>query len=143
LRGEREPLKVKDLSLDYEQREAEIFLSPTEGGGPHWYSVELNREEVVALFPRDRVGVIAPRKHPGGAKPKYPWDEMREHLFQLLETHGMWTAEDPDWSCQADAERALLAFADARCGKEPAVSGVRERMPRWIAEYLQRSETRY
>jgi hypothetical protein len=42
---------------------------------------------------------------------------------------------DPEWSCQGDVERAVAEFIEKRFGIPLAVSTIRERTAKFIAEW--------
>ena len=77
-------------------------------------------------------GEAEPQKGRGGRKPVYDWAVVFDHVKSLFEHHGPLSPDDPDWSCQADVERAMQKFCLNRFGREPAVSTVREKAQKFI-----------
>lgn len=71
-RAEREPLNTKDLTLDDHERDAGIYLTPAEGGGRNWYSVEIDRAQLQELFPDDGRPIYRTGS-PGRPTSKHVW----------------------------------------------------------------------
>jgi hypothetical protein len=60
-----------------------------------------------------------------GKKPIYDRARIQEIVFEKMDYHGEFDAADPDWKCQADLERAVLAELGDK-GIAPAESTIRE-----------------
>ena len=71
------------------------------------------------------------RRKPG-RKEKYDWAAARSHITYLFSHHGPLSPDDPEWSSQADIERAIKAFFYKEIGVEPATSTVREKAKEFI-----------
>jgi hypothetical protein len=60
-----------------------------------------------------------------GKKPIYDRACIQEIVFEKMDYHGEFDVADPDWKCQADLERAVLAELGDK-GIAPAESTIRE-----------------
>jgi hypothetical protein len=60
-----------------------------------------------------------------GRRRRYDREQIKNFVFELMDHHGEFVAEDPEWRSQADLERAVLEKLNA-LGLEPAVSTVRD-----------------
>jgi hypothetical protein len=72
--------------------------------------------------------------HIRGRKPSYGRASIRKWVFDLMDHHGEFYPDDPDWKSQADLERAILDKF-ALSGKAPAESTVRVLIREPLAEW--------
>jgi hypothetical protein len=72
--------------------------------------------------------------HVRGRKPSYGRASIRKWVFDLMDHHGEFYPDDPDWKSQADLERAILDKF-ALSGKAPAESTVRVLIREPLAEW--------
>jgi hypothetical protein len=75
--------------------------------------------------------------HVRGRKPSYDRTPIRKWVFELMDYHGEFSLDDPEWKSQADLERAMLErFAPSE--NTPAESTVRalirEPLAQWRAQ---------
>jgi hypothetical protein len=74
-----------------------------------------------------------------GPPPKYDWSAIREEAFHLMDLHGDFSDDNPEWDRQARLEEELLLFCANKFGKdkEPSPSRLRDRdrIPCWLAEW--------
>lgn len=71
-----------------------------------------------------------------GRKPMYDWEAGRLHIKDLFEHHGPLLPGDPDWSCQADIERALQDFFFNLIGQSPSTSSARKYAKIYMKEFM-------
>jgi hypothetical protein len=81
-------------------------------------------------FPGQQLGAPTSRTRKG-RKPKFR-AIIRGAVFDLMEFHGDLSDDDPEWSVQADVERAV---AEALGDDAPAVSTIRKYVASSIAEW--------
>jgi hypothetical protein len=77
-----------------------------------------------------------PPKSPKGRKATYDWDAADAHIAKQFEHHGPLSADDPEWSCQADVERSIQRFFAETIGQEPATSTTRDRAREMIKRHM-------
>ena len=71
-----------------------------------------------------------------GRKPKFDWmGVVKIELFRLMDYHGGFHPCDKDWSCQADAVRAMDAFLKDKYGVSAAPSTLRRWAKHIIGEW--------
>jgi len=70
-----------------------------------------------------------------GRKSEDYWSAVKQHVFELLDYHGLPQSHDPDWKSQADVERAALDFIQKRFSKGASESSVRKYVKEFISEY--------
>jgi hypothetical protein len=71
-----------------------------------------------------------------GAPPKYAWNAIREETFRLMEKNGEFDLEKPHWNVQARLEQKLQEFCSGKKrDDEPASSTLRDKIPRWLADW--------
>jgi hypothetical protein len=119
-------------------------LVPPRGGKPRWSRLQVKKEDVRRIwrFAGDPDASMAgsnthlarPNNH-RGRPPKVEWGGVRDFVHKQLEYHGLPQSGDPEWSCQADVERAVAKFIEERFGISMAVSTIRERTAKFIAEW--------
>jgi hypothetical protein len=78
-----------------------------------------------------------PRQKPG-PKPDFEWGEIETKCYDLMDYHGEFTLDDPEWDCQARLETALMNFCEETWGRRPAPSTLRERLPNWLSAWRER-----
>ena len=80
--------------------------------------------------------LTSPHKGKRGRRPKYDWEAARLHVLDLFLHHGGLSADDPEWSCQADVERAIQDFFQKLIGQSPATSTVRPYAKKFMQEFM-------
>jgi hypothetical protein len=119
-------------------------LVPPRGGKPRWSRLQVKKEDVRRIwgFVGDADvsmagsnGRLARPKSRRGRRPKVDWGGVRDFVHAKLEYHGLPQSGDPEWSCQADVEREIAKFIEERFGISMAVSTIRERTAKFIAEW--------
>lgn len=91
------------------------------------------------LCKRDRLFNITIQNKPKskrGAKPKYNWASVQSHIKEKFEYNGFLSSDDPEWSCQADVERAISDFISKEYGRIPAISTVRKKAKEYIEIFM-------
>jgi hypothetical protein len=72
-----------------------------------------------------------------GRLPKFDWTAVGAEMARLMNHHGDFSNDDPEWNCQARLEQALLQFCRTTFNKEPALSTLREKIPDWLSRWRQ------
>jgi len=106
--------------------------------GKLWIRLMVDKADIARNWPFDSQAVQRPPEKPharSGRKPKYDWAAARAHIMDQFEHHGPLSPDDPDWSCQADVEKAIKAFFVDTIRQEPATSTVREKAREFIAAF--------
>ena len=80
--------------------------------------------------------LTTPHKEKRGRRPKYDWEAARLHVKDLFNYHGSLSADDAEWSCQADVERAIQDFFLKLMDQSPATSTVRPYAKKFIKEFM-------
>lgn len=73
-------------------------------------------------------------RKPVGRRARYDWEGAKAHLELLFDYHGELSADDPDWSCQADVVRAVAEYFQKEIGVTPADSNTRQHVSRFLRE---------
>jgi hypothetical protein len=96
-------------------------------GGSVWAwdleNMSLRRRDVLKLWPAPTAAVG--RDEPGtkallgkkGRKPKIDWQMVDAAMTGLMELHGEFSLDDPDWNSQACLERAVGDYIDKKFGE--------------------------
>jgi hypothetical protein len=79
---------------------------------------------------------VAARPRRGGRPLEYDWDEIKRHALELLGHHGPPSPDDPELRSNEALVDKILKFCSLKYGREPAKSGVRQRVKGWIEEYV-------
>jgi hypothetical protein len=117
---------------------------PPRGGRPRWSRLQVKKDDVRRLWgfagdpDASMAGSNSDLARPNsrrGRPPKVEWGLVRDFVHTQLEYHGLPQSGDPDWSCQADVERATAKFIEKRFGISISESTVRERIVKFIAEW--------
>lgn len=98
--------------------------------------VEVRKSDLDKLWPSPVLVDRRDRASGGkrGRKPKYDWPKFDKKLTELFEYHGEFVAGDNEWSCQADAKRAMEQWCKNERGEEPCDSMIREHIADFIAK---------
>jgi hypothetical protein len=96
--------------------------------------VLLRSNQLQQLAETARSVVARPRR--GGRPPEYDWNEIKRHALELLGHHGPPSPDDPELRSNEALVDKILKFCSLKYGREPAKSGVRERVKGWIEEYV-------
>jgi hypothetical protein len=119
-------------------------LVPPRGGKPRWSRLQVKKEDVRRIWrfagdpDASMAGSNTHLARPNsrrGRLPKVDWGAAREFVHEKLDWHGVPRSDDPEWSCQADVERAVAKFIEERFGIPISESTVRERTAKFIAEW--------
>ena len=113
----------------------------------HWegFVRRLDVERHERLYP----GLAAPPPAPSkelaspyqkpGPKPDFEkWAKTEAKCYELMDEHGDFTPDDPDWDCQARLEEALMNFWQETWKHEPGASTLREKLPEWLLTWRRR-----
>ena len=116
-----------------------------------WDNVEtynLLKEYLHACFRRDDLlnlvfpdGATAPlsiAKPRGGRPAKIDWSVVASEVSRLMEYHGPFSVDDPDWNCKARLEAAVKSFIDQKFGPEAIRS--EDTIRRRVTEFLKKPE---
>jgi hypothetical protein len=69
-----------------------------------------------------------------GRPRKYNWEVIKAETFVLMDHHGDFSPDDPEWNAQARLEEKLANFCQVQYGCEPD-SLLREKLPAWLDEW--------
>jgi hypothetical protein len=144
------------LKVNYTD-DADVYLDVHFPGG-HWkfYVRRRDVEHWERLDPELAAAPPTPSKEPTpsealsnklrqkpGRKPDFDWEAIEAKCYALMDHHGDFTPDDPDWDCQARLEIALMRFCQEIWRREPGPSTLRERLPDWLSAWRWRktSET--
>jgi hypothetical protein len=78
-----------------------------------------------------------PRQKPG-PKPDFDWGRIETKGYALMDHHGDFMPDDPEWDCQARLEEALMMFCQNEWQRQPAPSTLREKLPGWLLTWHKR-----
>jgi hypothetical protein len=119
---------------DWEHRIVHAAHNPAEGVGVAPY-------EPGRYFVRraDRAEPAA-TPHPGGRKPVADWKMVEEEIFRLMNYHGEFSSDDPEWNAQARLEEAIADFCEDKFKKLPSETTIKEHV-RQTLERWRRSRT--
>jgi hypothetical protein len=72
---------------------------------------------------------------PRGAKPKFDWSAAKSEAKKLMDYHGAFSPDDPEWNCKARLEEAIKKHFDKRLGPDavPSESMIRQKVSQWLA----------
>src|SRR5262249_50454721 len=119
-------------------------LVPPRGGKRRWSRLQVRKEDVRRIwkFAGDPDAAmagsnshLARSNRRRGRRPKIEWGWVRDFVHEKLEHHGLPQSGDPEWSCQADVERAVTEFIEERFNISMAVSTIRAGTVKFIAEW--------
>ena len=81
----------------------------------------------------------------GGRRPDVAEEDRDSFVFDLMDHHGDFSPDDPEWNAQARLEEKFRAFVADRTGKDPSPSAVRDNirksLTKWRARKAGRTET--
>jgi hypothetical protein len=72
-----------------------------------------------------------------GRPPKIDWEEIRSFVYESLDDNGYPDASDPDWSCQADVERAVGKHIQEKIGASIGEERIRHYTRIFIRDWRQ------
>jgi hypothetical protein len=70
-----------------------------------------------------------------GRPPKYHWDLIETKGRQLMDHHGDFDPNDPEWDAQARLEEALIKFCEDTWNDAPALSSLRSKIAEWLPDW--------
>ena len=70
-----------------------------------------------------------------GPRDAYPWKKIEAKLIRLMDHHGDFSADDPEWNAQARLEQKLMVFCEEECRRSPSPSQLRTRVRPWLAAW--------
>jgi hypothetical protein len=115
---------------------------------PKWRELIIRSQQLVAVFEAENIEAFneiavtypadQPEKAKPGAKPEFEWGKIQTKCNALMDHHGDFTPDDPDWDCQARLETALMKFCQETWGHEPGASTLREKLPEWLSAWRKR-----
>ena len=73
-----------------------------------------------------------------GRKPDYDRDLIRSLVFENMDHHGEFSADDPKWKCLADLERTIANKLNHKHGQSPAESTLRKLIKSPLADWRAR-----
>jgi hypothetical protein len=80
--------------------------------------------------------------HPGGRPPAVDWEMVGREVWRLMNHHGEFSADDPDWNAQARLESALADFCETTFDKRPSETTIKDHIREPLRRWRQsRSET--
>jgi hypothetical protein len=106
--------------------------------GRRWYTksfpntpgVWFQRAHVLDFWPANK-----PPAHRGGRPPAVDWTIVKTEALRLMDYHGDFGADSPEWNVQARLEDAIEAFCETRLGKLPGKTTIQEHISPWLAEW--------
>ena len=81
----------------------------------------------------DLTGKAPPNKR--GRKPKFDWSAIQAEAVRLMDHHGEFSPDDPEWNAQARIEAALFSFCSRLGDAEPSVTQLREYVRAWLSDW--------
>ena len=75
----------------------------------------------------------APQKR--GRKPAYDWAMIETEALRLMDHHGEFSPDDPDWNAQARLESAVLEFCARKWDEEPSKTQLRSHIRDWLTNW--------
>jgi hypothetical protein len=70
-----------------------------------------------------------------GRPPEYPWKELKDETFRLMDFHGDFTRDDDQWDFQARLEEELIKLCGRLVSREPSSSQLRSYIADWLKEW--------
>jgi hypothetical protein len=116
---------------------------------PRWRDLKIRSQELVGVLQAAnleafaKLAEIAPvaeadddqQTAKPGAKPQFNWDLIETRCHRLMDHHGDFYPNDPQWDCQARLEEALNKFCQDNWQREPGASTLREKLPGWLSAW--------
>jgi hypothetical protein len=104
--------------------------------GPHQAFSSLREETYIWLARVDLEKCIAAERQSIGGRPlAFDWAAIEAESVRLMEHHGDFTDDDPEWNAQARLETALLTFCQRTWKREPGLSTLREKLILWLVKW--------
>jgi hypothetical protein len=76
-----------------------------------------------------------------GRRPKLDWEgRIKTFIFEQMAFHGALSECDPEWSCQADVERAVIKFIEDDIGTTASEERVRTYTRKFMLEWQQQKD---
>jgi hypothetical protein len=136
-----EPKELADMTLVVDG--ARDWLGPTQcadeypeiGQGTNSVSfvgVKIHRESLRRWL-ADLSGKGSEKRR--GPRDAYPWERIEAKLIQLMDYHGDFSADDPEWNAQARLEEKLMVFCQEECRRSPSPSQLRTRIGPWLTAW--------
>jgi hypothetical protein len=113
---------------------------------PHRHSASLySKNDLLDWLERNHPrATSAPPKQAGrgGRPPLVDWTVAKAEIFRLMNYHGEFSADDPEWNAQVRLEEAIQKFCVSKFGVEPATSTLRGHLGEALRDWrARRSET--
>lgn len=70
-----------------------------------------------------------------GAKERIQWGAIKIEMMRLMDHHGDFSSDDPEWDAQARLEEALKQYCQRQFGDEPSDGALRQKLPEWLDEW--------
>jgi hypothetical protein len=70
-----------------------------------------------------------------GRREQYPWAQLEQKTYRLMDEHGDFDAGDPEWDAQARLEEKLLEFCLELCSREPSRSTLEKHLKPWLENW--------
>jgi hypothetical protein len=104
-------------------------------------------DEITPLLARPHVEkvVAAPpmRKGIGGRPPAADWAVVKVEFLRLMEHHGDFSVDDPEWNAVERAYDALHAFCAAKFGREVARTTLQDHVTPWLTDWRSAAGNRF
>jgi hypothetical protein len=71
----------------------------------------------------------------GGRPPAVDWNVMRSEALRLMDHHGNFSADDPEWSAVERLYDALQHFCNSKFGREVGRTTLQEHVTPWLSEW--------
>ncbi len=93
--------------------------------------------KIARAFPQNSAAL----KRKGGRPTAVDWDVVKKEAIRLLNYHGEFGSDSPNWNAQARLEEALEDYCETKFGTRPARSTLQGHVPPWLVEW-RNSKTR-
>lgn len=70
-----------------------------------------------------------------GRRPEFDWASIRAYAMNMLDYHGLPSADDPAWNNQARLEERIAEFCLEKFRREPAKSTLRPHLQTWLTDF--------
>jgi hypothetical protein len=108
-------------------------------------NVRVQREGILKLFPAnapideksEQADAGRPSMNKGGRPPVVDWEVVKYEVFRLMEHHGNFSPDDPEWNAQARLEEKIEDFCHDKFGMRPGRTTIQDHIAPWLREWKQ------
>ena len=91
--------------------------------------VALSRADVLKLWPAP---AIAAKR---GRKAAFDWIAIERKVVELMDHHGEFSPDDPEWNAQARLETAIIEWCEIQFGITPATATLRPKLAKALKKW--------